>query len=192
MGNRLRQVNLPPGLADVGEKAFALNPLEIISIGAGVLLAQESFGNSFTAFYDSHAKIADVYTFLHTTWTYSGPPFSLRLTQDGDSAALTITGYNGDDTQLTIPARIKDMPVTAIAEKAFAGKGLTEVHIPASVRTIGDNAFDDNPISSLTIGFGTELSDTSLGTAFYRYYYNNGSKAGLYIFQDGAWTSDFK
>ncbi|MDR1316138.1 MAG: leucine-rich repeat domain-containing protein [Spirochaetales bacterium] len=192
MGNRLHQVNIPAGLADIGEKAFALNPLEIISIGDGVQLARKSFGNSFTAFYDSHAKSADVYTFQNNTWTYSGPPYSLHVTQDGDTAELTISGYDGDKTHLKIPASIRDIPVTAIAKKAFAGKGITEIHIPASVRTIGDNAFANNPLGSLTIGFGTKLSDTSFGTAFYRYYYNNGRKAGLYIFQDGAWTSDFK
>jgi hypothetical protein len=192
MGNRLKQVNIPPAVAAVGEKAFALNPLAAVSIGADVRLARESFGNSFTAFYDSHAKSADVYSFSNGKWTYSDLPFSLRIDKNGDAPSVSITGYDGEETALRIPDRIKGLPVTAISEKALSGKGLTSVHIPAGVKNIGDYAFDDNPLAGITIGFGADFSDTAFGIPFYRYYYNNGRKAGVYLLRDGVWTSDFR
>ncbi len=78
---------------------------------------------------------------------------------------VTILGYNGSDPVMVIPAEIRGMPVTRIAESAFADNkviqrailpdslvqigsnafracgSLQEVNIPASVTTIPDSAF---------------------------------------------------
>ncbi|WPK13746.1 leucine-rich repeat protein [Lysinibacillus louembei] len=57
----------------------------------------------------------------------------------------TITGYNGvPPTKLLIPDSINGIAVTGIAERAFADKYLTFVHIPFTVEYIGDEAFAGN------------------------------------------------
>lgn len=55
---------------------------------------------------------------------------------------VTITGCSGDATDIIVPDRIDNKPVTAIAANAFRGKAeLTSVFLPASVETIGSYAF---------------------------------------------------
>lgn len=53
-----------------------------------------------------------------------------------------LTGYEGDSDIRTIPAYINDLPVTQIADSAFAGAPIDEyVVLPPELETIGANAF---------------------------------------------------
>ena len=65
------------------------------------------------------------------------------VTFEFDSGTGTIIGAElTDATSLTIPATIDGMSVVAIGDRAFSGKsGLEDVTIPASVRTVGIEAF---------------------------------------------------
>ena len=59
-----------------------------------------------------------------------------------NSGAITITGYTGPGGAVTVPATIDGLPVTGIGVSAFyRNDGITRVMLPASVTTIGDNAF---------------------------------------------------
>ena len=66
--------------------------------------------------------------------------------------SVKITGYNGNDTVIQIPAQLLDLPVTVIGRRAFRDKKLTSVAIPDSVTSIEDMAFAKNQIASATIG----------------------------------------
>ncbi|MCU0782155.1 MAG: leucine-rich repeat protein, partial [Akkermansiaceae bacterium] len=58
------------------------------------------------------------------------------------NGAVTITGYTGTDPAPVIPATLNGQPVTRIGAFAFANKTtLTRVTIPASVTSIGEQAF---------------------------------------------------
>jgi hypothetical protein len=57
---------------------------------------------------------------------------------------VTLTGFTGPSGALTLPSTLVGLPVTAIGDNAFNAKGLTRVEIPASVKTIGIQAFLDN------------------------------------------------
>gem|GEM_PF-925451 len=56
--------------------------------------------------------------------------------------SATITGYTGSDTKLELPSSLGGVPVTAIANNAFARKsGIEAILIPDGVRTIGSGTF---------------------------------------------------
>lgn len=68
-------------------------------------------------------------------------PSGILADRSGENG-VTIIGYIGDDTELTIPEQIDGSPVTAIDEVAFyACENLTGVTIPDGVTTIGTYAF---------------------------------------------------
>lgn len=55
---------------------------------------------------------------------------------------VTITGYTGSDTALTVPAKLDGSPVTEIAADAFAEQtNLTSVTLPDGLKKIADDAF---------------------------------------------------
>ena len=68
-------------------------------------------------------------------------------TEDGFSFTIsdgevTITGYTGSATEITIPSKIGENPVTTIGNKAFEYTNITNVIITNGVKTIGEQAFD--------------------------------------------------
>lgn len=93
-------------------------------------------------------------------------------------------------TNVVIPAGVK-----TIEAEAFKGDDLlTTVTLPDDV-VIGASAFDESPITSITIGANVTIAaDDSLGTngaAFKTYYESSTGKAakaaGTYAFADGSW-----
>ena len=64
--------------------------------------------------------------------------FSFTIS-DGE---VTITGYTGSATKITIPSKIGENPVTTIGNKAFDSTNITSVMITSGVKTIGEQAFD--------------------------------------------------
>lgn len=62
---------------------------------------------------------------------------------DVDVDQVTITGYNGSDGNVTIPATLNGLPVTRIGDYAFGeNEDLVSVVIPNSVTVVEDSAFD--------------------------------------------------
>jgi len=68
-----------------------------------------------------------------------------------DGKGTVITGYIGNKTEIRIPAKINNLPVTEIGMNAFRLKGLVSVIIPNTVTFIAANAFSSNGITSITI-----------------------------------------
>ena len=61
-----------------------------------------------------------------------------------DEKTVTIQKYNGNDSEVTIPAEIDGKTVTVIGEDAFESKeNLKTVVIPETVTEIGTSAFDN-------------------------------------------------
>jgi len=75
--------------------------------------------------------------------------FEVEVIDNG--RAVRITGYNGNNTVVNIPPRIRNLPVTEIGRNVFREKGLTGVSIPDSVIIIGEAAFMSNQLITLTI-----------------------------------------
>lgn len=73
-----------------------------------------------------------------------------NIKYDGDfsfeekSGEITITGYEGTDTVIAIPAAINNIPVSAIGNGAFEFRtDITSVTIPDTVKSLGERAFNE-------------------------------------------------
>jgi hypothetical protein len=72
--------------------------------------------------------------------TESGIQYSVKR------GTVTIEGYSGSSTVMSIPSKIDGLPVTAISAQTCRGDMLiTEVRIPKSVATVGEYAFAECP-----------------------------------------------
>jgi hypothetical protein len=70
---------------------------------------------------------------------------------NADGKGLTITGYEGNSSEIEIPQTIDGLPVTVIGESAFERKGLTKLSLPEGIESIGDFAFAGNELKDLVI-----------------------------------------
>ena len=70
---------------------------------------------------------------------------------------VTITGYTGSESEVTIPEKIDDLPVTEIGDEAFNDCMFKSVTIPSSVKSIGDYAFEScSSMKQLNLSEGLE------------------------------------
>ena len=79
--------------------------------------------------------------------------FTFELIDGGN--AVRVTGYAGTGTDLNVPPRIGGLPVTAIGDRAFEGRGLTSLILPETVTRIGNGAFAENRLARLSLPTGT-------------------------------------
>jgi len=109
--------------------------------------------------------------------------FTVEAINEGSAAR--ITRYVGKNTEIKIPPRIGDRPVTEIGDRAFTRKGLTSVVLPESVIFIGNLAFSENPIGTVSIGANVYIANNAFDSAGYNsftavFYNNQGRRAGIY------------
>lgn len=84
----------------------------------------------------------------------SGSASGFALKYEIKDKQVTVTGCTGKTTALNIPAEIEGLPVTSVAENAFAGNGdITSCVLPDSIKSVGAKAFSTCPrLGSVTIG----------------------------------------
>ncbi|HEY5910836.1 MAG TPA: leucine-rich repeat domain-containing protein [Verrucomicrobiae bacterium] len=70
------------------------------------------------------------------------------------NGTVTITGYTGPSAEVTIPGRIRGLPVSSIGDYAFSGRStLTSISIPDTVASIGVYAFQGcTGLTNVTMG----------------------------------------
>ncbi len=156
----LESVTIPESVTDIGNSAFyKCNSLKSVTIPASVTsIDDEAFGYCGYHYDDNdHLVYEKVDGFAITGYKNSrayryarenGFEFvsigeiSPFVYEELDGETIEITGYNGDESQLDIPAEIDKKTVTGIGERAFSGlENITAVTIPASVTSIGDTPF---------------------------------------------------
>lgn len=114
-----------------------------------------------------------------------------------ENKKVTITGYTGKKSKITLPSKIKGNPVTKIGDSAFYGcTSLTSIKIPKSVTTIGYSAFSGCtslksikiPSSVTAIDDGAFAGCTSLkNITIPKSVTHFGCWAGNSLFEDTPW-----
>ncbi|GMO48589.1 MAG: hypothetical protein Ta2G_04490 [Termitinemataceae bacterium] len=114
------------------------------------------------------------------------------LMQHNDEKGFTIYGYTGNLTDIVIPSKYLDIPITEIYGGVFTGtfdnKNLTSIEIPSSVKKLNRNSFINNPgLERVKIGSNVDIAgafDQGFDTAYYR----EGNKGGEYKKSGGLWV----
>lgn len=105
----------------------------VTAAGCGNDTSSSSSADSTTAAESSAAAGGD-----------TAPETNIFNYQMNDDGTVSITGYNGTDTDLNIPATLDNYVVSAIADHAFeANWDLTNVTLPHGLTEIGESAFMD-------------------------------------------------
>jgi hypothetical protein len=152
----LTSVGIPASVTSIGNYAFygCSGLTHFVFTGNAPTLEEESF-------FGVPISATVRYSSASTGWgaTFGGltavADYLDVLTYSTANNQVTITDYTGTGGLVIIPASIGGAPVTAIGENAFLDSGLTSVTIPASVTSIGDSAFQDcSGLTSVTIGSG--------------------------------------
>ena len=128
------------------------------------LLGNTAYVLRFTYVYNCYDGQGDrEKTFDVNITTKRGLVFALN-----DAAkTATVTNYEGESRQLTIPPSVEGYTVVAIAENAFKDSELCSVEIPGNVKSIGAGAFSGcHYLSSLSLAEGiTEIGDRAFADA---------------------------
>lgn len=144
----LRQVMLPETLEEIGKEAFySCEKLENVNFPKSLLqIGKRAFANcpkltpdlsQCFAKYPVDAFDSTPVKAEETLSKQSDFDYSVEKTR-----TVTITGYHGTDSVMSIPETIMGFPVTAIAREAFAGHSeITEVNMPDTIETLGAQAF---------------------------------------------------
>ena len=198
-------VSAPSTLAFTAKPTNGYVPLTVFFTSPGVDVGGNTIANWNWSFGDGQTSGAQ--NPFHT-YTNTGT-FSLSLTATNNLGAtltgygpgsvvvasefvygtanktITITGYAGSAGALTIPSTIDGLPVTSIAEYAFAGgAGLTSLTIPGGLTNIGPGAFQNNPLTSVYFEGNEPIPNVEV-------FFNTSLKAIYYLPGTTGWGSTF-
>lgn len=113
---------------------------------------------------------------LFCVFTSATPSFALSyngFSYEIENEKVVITGYDGAETKLIIPAQIDSKSVIKIENNAFKdNKNLTSVTISEGIEDIGESAFE-NCSSLSTISLPTTIVHIGKNAIYNTAYYNN-------------------
>jgi hypothetical protein len=162
--NKLRNLRIPEKVTNINieSSAFLDNPITTVTIPANVDVSHAAIQHGFNNDYDDGGRKAGTYTYSEGRWR------SPSIVQPGNwitakgKSGLIIVGYDGNDTEVAIPASIDGEPVVAVKGQErdyrnfgiFYGKNVTRVTIPSSVISIEDYAFASGTLTAVIISSG--------------------------------------
>lgn len=146
----LENVYVPEGTTSIGARAFANSSLQYIELPASM----ESIADDAFEGCDELEVVAPEGSYAAEWWENAPKPAPASdfeyIISNGE---CTITKYVGNATEVMIPSKIKQCPVTEIGRESFKSCGdLTNIIIPNGVIRIGVSAFEQcRSLISVTI-----------------------------------------
>ncbi|MEI6788654.1 MAG: leucine-rich repeat domain-containing protein [bacterium] len=175
----LTNMVIPDGVTNIGQYAFyscssltnMVVPASVVNVGSNAfswatrmtnILFKGSPPTIALPIFDWDNNLTVYYYPWTTGWsgTFGGrPTVPMDVLYTVNNGAVTITGYTGTNSFLSIPNTISNMPVVAIGASAFSNQAsLTSIKIPDSVTTIGMRAFDFcSNLTNVLIGSGASV-----------------------------------
>lgn len=146
--DKLTQVIIPSKINYVGAHAF--EKCSILDIYCEAKEAPSKWSNSWN------------YSGCPVVWNYGGKHGVLEnglkwcLTNDRE---VSIVGYIGNSTTVTIPKTISGYSVTSIGNKAFYESKITKIELPNCITEIQNQAFAHSKLTSIEIPYGITFID---------------------------------
>lgn len=112
-----------------------------------------------------------VFTSTMPSFALSDSDFTYEIVNDN----AIITGYNGTDTEITVPAKIDGVSVVEINDSAFKNNtAITSVTISEGIEDVGASAFE-NCTSLVTISLPSTITHIGGKAIYNTAYYNDTS-----------------
>jgi uncharacterized repeat protein (TIGR02543 family) len=197
--NNISSLTLPDNVT-VASNAFVHNPVASIVIGNNANIHSDSStmgsnsANTFRSLYYSKPAEARGGTYLFSSHP-SSTVFNIWERMEDYTVVdgvITNVSYTSK-TSVAIHGTILGQTVTGIAADVFAGKAVANLHLPASLTSIGAGAFfGSTTISRIIIGANVDISDAEktmgLKSTEFRDAYYPSRPAGLYTWQTSVYT----
>ena len=148
--SKLSGVDIGGSVKSIGAYAFENTALTSQYIPENVTsISAKSFGYTYNTSDKTHSrntgftKIIGVPGSAAETYAKNnGITFGSAYSYTVDTYGATITGFSGNDKNITLPSVLGGKPVVAVGDNAFKNNSnLETLVIPSSVKTIGDRAF---------------------------------------------------
>ncbi len=106
---------------------------------------------SLVSRYDFSEPVTDDLT-LYAAWeSVTAGTDGIQYTLNENGTEAYVTGYTGEETEVTVANYYNNVPVTQIGTEAFADKNVTSVTLPDTIVSFGPGAFENTDIASITI-----------------------------------------
>ncbi|MDA3879346.1 MAG: leucine-rich repeat protein, partial [Prolixibacteraceae bacterium] len=145
-------------LMNIGRNAFSSNPLTSFILPVNTLYEEYGWTDIDDNIYAGGSEVSNLAT------SYDVPVYILS---DDDvvvkNGVITSCSYNFANTNISIPETLDGQTVTGIADanSAYSGifseEGITSLHLPTTIKRIGNYAFIENSLTTLDLNGCTAL-----------------------------------
>jgi hypothetical protein len=154
-GVQTKSLIIPSSISTIENDALYIMELRSITLPKDIDMYETNNANDPAIFYNRSGKKAGIYVYdknassITESWSFyanTDEMLEVEFTENG----IAITDYKGYGGSLELPSEIDGFPIVSINANVFAGRGLTHIIIPLSVTSVGDSAFDGNPLLEAT------------------------------------------